>query len=129
MIAISGPMFGSDNKPTSPRCLLYTKNAAAAIATIPPARPSSPSIKLIDCVIPNNQKTVNNGIQSLGKTNTSKNGTRKKNMVTPNVTSASAATTTPVTFIGADTSRMSSTIPKTKTTTAAMSTPINSELS
>ena len=75
--ATSGPMLGSASKPKSPRWRLYKKKAADAIATIPVAKPSNPSMRLMASVITNNHKMVTSGIQSFDKTNTSKYGTRK----------------------------------------------------
>ncbi|CAB4834509.1 unannotated protein [freshwater metagenome] len=78
-IATSGPMFGWVSMPIdgSARCWLYRKNAAAAIATMPAASPSRPSIRLIAFVIPNSHSTVINGTQSAVRKKTSMNGRRK----------------------------------------------------
>ena len=77
MIATSGPKFGSVRIPWSLSFMLYRKNAPAPIATMPAARPSRPSMRLIAWVMPSSQSTVISGTQSSDSNASSKNGKRK----------------------------------------------------
>ena len=105
------------------------KNDPAPMATIPAAKPSKPSMRFTACVMPNSHNTVKSGTQSSDNTNTSRNGKRNWNIVTPNQTSEIAATTSPVTFAGGEMSRMSSNKPRAKVMLHATTTPMISVLS
>ena len=77
MTASSGPMLGGSRRPASLSCWLYRKNVPDAMATMPAARPSSPSMRLTALAIRSSQITVTSGTQSAPIEYTSENGTRK----------------------------------------------------
>ena len=98
------------------------------MATIPPARPSSPSMRLMALAIPTTQRTDNKYDQSVESKKTPANGTRKTRIEIPEITKTLAAITIPATFAGAETSRRSSIAPTPAMTNAASTNPSGSVL-
>ena len=109
-------------------------SAPPAIATMPAARPSRPSMRLIAFVINTTHSAVTSGAQVGRRARPTSvwnrlNGIRKKNIVTPNSASRLAASTWPATLAGGDTSMRSSSAPMTNITPAPSIRPNGSELS
>ena len=75
--ASSGPTFAGSMTPTSSSRQPYRKNDPAAMATMPAARPSNPSIRLTALAIPTTHSTVMSADMSGGSTVKPRNGTRK----------------------------------------------------
>ena len=75
--ASSGPTLEGSITPTSSSRQPYRKNEPAPIATIPAARPSSPSIRFTALAIPTTHRTVISADMSGGSTVNPRNGTRK----------------------------------------------------
>ncbi len=107
----------------------YTKNVPAAMATIPAANPSRPSMRFTALAMPTTQITVISGAMSGDRTSVVPTiGTRKNSMVMPAKYKMVPASTWPATFPGGLTSRRSSANPIATTTAAASTTPSGSEL-
>ena len=81
MIAISGAMFAPSRRPASNNWSAKRNSAKPAIATMPAARPSRPSMRLIAFVINTTHSAVTSGVQSDDSATTSVwnrlNGIRK----------------------------------------------------
>ena len=102
---------------------IQRKNAAAAIVTMPAARPSSPSIRLIALTISSTHATVSGTARSEPRDTTPCVGNQKKKISTLFKMSSPAARIWPATFAGADSVRRSSRRPTKVMTTAARSAP------
>src|SRR4051812_11500539 len=97
--------------------------------TMPAARPSRPSIRLMALAKTTTVTTVTSGARSGESTMTSapENGTWKNSIETPNSESRLPASTIPAIFAGGDTSRRSSSAPVANITPAARITPAGSD--
>ncbi len=93
------------------------------MATIPPARPSSPSIRLMALHMPATHTTVIRADRSGDSANSPKNGMRKKMMLTPAIDRMLPASTMPASLAGGDISRRSSIWPTAQMTIDASATP------
>ncbi len=98
-----------------------------AMATMPVASPSRPSMRFTALVITMTHNAVNNGVTSGDRTKNPTNGILNWNMVTPKNTRTMAASTWPAILAGADISLTSSMNPTTKMTPAPSTNPRGSE--
>ncbi len=97
------------------------------MATIPPARPSRPSIRLTALAMSTTHTTVNRADMFDERITVSKKGIRSTTSDTPTTLRTTPATTMPATLAGTDSGEMSSTTPTAQITAAATSTPIISD--
>ena len=98
-------------------------SAPAPMATIPAARPSSPSMKLMALVSAITQAAVMSGITPGVSTMNPAKGILNSHIVTPKKYRMLAARTWPAILAGADMSRTSSMRPTTNMAPAASTTP------
>ena len=86
----------------------YAKNASAAMATVPAARPSSPSMRLTAFVIATTQRTVSGTPRSGPSERIPWPGNQNHSSWTPSRMRMPAASTCPDTFAAAEVPRRSS---------------------
>src|SRR6266511_4283664 len=127
--AASADSSGAVRFPDSPELgawTTYVKNAMAAMATIPAARPSRPSMRFTAFTIPTTHTTVRGTARSEPSTRRPWPGKKKYRSWTPNSTSSPAARSCPASFTGAAVPRTSSTTPIRTSTAPATRAPAGS---
>ena len=100
----------------------------AAMAMMPAASPSSPSMMLMALAMPSTQITLSRYDQFGSRMNVPTNGMRSDSRLMPENTSTLADSTMPATLAGGDTSRRSSMAPTASMSTAAITRPSGSVL-
>ena len=108
MIATSGPMLLGNSTSSSVSLTEYTKNVSPAMATMPAARPSKPSIRLMALAMATSQSTVTTKAKSWDRISASSTGSLRFSTVTPANDRMLPASTMEATLAGADISRTSS---------------------
>ena len=108
MMATSGPMLLGSSTSSSVSLTEYAKKASPAMATMPAASPSRPSIRLMALTMATSHSTVTTKAKSWDKMTASSTGRRRLSTVTPANARALPASTMEATLAGADISRTSS---------------------